>query len=384
MHLSASDKDWAIRAEGVGKWYEFDDHSRIEALSEVSFSLSKGSATALIGSNGSGKSTLLKLIAGILRPSVGSVRTRGRVASLLDLGAGFHPELTGRENIFFYGRLQNLRDKEIQDLLPEIETFADIGAFIDRPLKYYSHGMYLRLAFSTAIHMPFDILLIDEVLAVGDAAFQQKSIERLRQMSARGDKTIVVVSHQMSLLSHLCNYAIWLTKGRIAETGPFSKVVSNYLQSEQIRTEITPDGHISKIACIWNREDATYVTGEEAMLTLIIETTQAVADLQIRINLFDANTTFITHLDAGFEGNALIRLKRGLNTIQILLPELNLFPGNYFCRVSMYAGNKLLYRQMATAFFEVKNPEWIKLINAHTTLRTGVYLKHYFRINPES
>ncbi|MFN4298138.1 MAG: ABC transporter ATP-binding protein [Thermaurantimonas sp.] len=384
MHLSASEKNWVIRAERVRKFYEFDDRSRLDALSDVSFTLPEGSSTALIGGNGSGKSTLLKLIAGILQPSEGRVITRGRVASLLDLGAGFHPELTGRENIFFYGRLQGLSEDEIRNLLPEIKAFADIGEFTERPLKYYSHGMYLRLAFATAIHMPFDILLIDEILAVGDAAFQQRSIERLRAVRSGGEKTLVVVSHQMNLLGQLCDQAIWLSKGKVVEMGPIDNVVTNYLQSEQTKTGYIKNGCITDVSCIWDREAATYITGEEANLILKIQTTQVITGLQIRINLFDANSTFITHLDAGFESDTLMSLKKGLNTIQIHIPRLTLFPGNYFCRVSMYANDQLLYRQMATAFFQVKNQDWLKMINAHTTLRTGVYLKHYFKINPES
>ncbi|GCD77739.1 hypothetical protein JCM31826_12210 [Thermaurantimonas aggregans] len=381
MHLSVSESDWAIRVEGVGKSFEFDDHSRVSALSDISLTLQKGSSTALIGSNGSGKSTLLKLIAGILRPSVGKVSTRGRVAALLDLGAGFHPELTGRENIFFYGRLQGLTEADIRNLLPEIEAFADIGDFTDRPLKYYSHGMYLRLAFATAIHMPFDILLIDEVLAVGDAAFQQRSSERLRAVRAEGNKTLVVVSHQMNLLEQLCDQAIWLSKGKMVDKGPFSRIVSNYLQSEQTQSGIFKSGLVTEISCIWDKNDATYITGQEALLTVELMANQYLPATQMRINIFDAqSSTFVTHLDSGFEGPLFLSLRRGLNAIQVRIPELNLFPGNYFCRVSLYAHEELICRLRATAFFQVKNSGWLHMINAHTTLRTGVYLKHYVEV----
>lgn len=380
MRSNASDISWALRAEGLSKKYIFDDGGCMTVLADVSFVLPRGSCTALIGPNGSGKSTLLKLLAGILKPTSGSVVTRGRVASLLDLGAGFHPELTGRENIYFYGRLLNLYDRDIDEVLPDITSFSGVGEFIHRPLKYYSHGMYLRLAFATAIHMPFDILLIDEVLAVGDMAFQQKCLSRLRSLKSDQQKTIVLTSHHMNLLSDLCESAMWLSNGRLKAFDSFERVSAEYLISESKGIDYHKEGICSVSWCRWDREPSVFKTGDPARLTLSVESLQELKSVQIRVNIFDQGERFITHLDAGFQGDTDLVLSKGEHIIHIHIPELLFFPGQYFCRVSVYSGESLIVRRMLTAPFLIQNPDWIRMINARTTVRTGVYLKHFVEI----
>src|SRR3972149_11671402 len=181
------------------KQYHHDFH----ALNHVSFSIKKGETVGIIGQNGSGKSTLLKIICGVTRPTSGSVKVNGRISSLLELGAGFHPDFTGRENVYMNGALMGFSREEMQRRFPEIEAFADIGEFINQPVKTYSSGMYMRLAFSTAISVDPDILIIDEILAVGDEDFQNKCLQKIQEVRQIG-KTIILVSHSTGMLENIC------------------------------------------------------------------------------------------------------------------------------------------------------------------------------------
>ncbi|WP_309103232.1 ABC transporter ATP-binding protein [Microbacterium sp.] len=188
------------------------------ALDGVSFEIGAGESVALLGFNGSGKSTMLKLISGVLTPDSGSVLTRGRVAGLIEVGAGFHPDLSGRENIFLNAAILGMSRKETEARYEEIVAFSEIEQFIDTEVKHYSSGMFLRLAFSVAIHTEMDILLIDEILSVGDEPFQKKCIARVREMHSQG-KTLVVVSHDLNMVSDLCERGILLQKGKVRFDG---------------------------------------------------------------------------------------------------------------------------------------------------------------------
>jgi ABC-type polysaccharide/polyol phosphate transport system ATPase subunit len=200
------------------------------ALDDVSFEVAQGSTTGLIGENGSGKSTMLKCLAKILRPDKGYVKTTGKLSALLELGAGFHPELTGRENVFLNGAILGLKTKELQARFDNIVDFAGIGRFIDEPVKNYSSGMYVRLGFSVAINVEPDILLVDEVLAVGDEAFQRKCLERFTELKNNG-KTVIIVSHSMQSVVNMCDHAIWFKKGHKMADGKPREVVEAYTGS---------------------------------------------------------------------------------------------------------------------------------------------------------
>jgi lipopolysaccharide transport system ATP-binding protein len=189
-------------------------HTHFWALTDVSLRVAAGATLGLIGNNGSGKSTLLQLIAGIMAPTKGHVAVNGRISSLLELGAGFNPEFTGRENVELYGIVMGMSREEIVERLPAIQAFAGIGEFVDRPVKSYSSGMFVRLAFSAAIHVKPDVLLVDEALAVGDVLFQHQCIRRIREMQASGT-TIVFVSHDMGMMRSICTEAVLLDRGRI-------------------------------------------------------------------------------------------------------------------------------------------------------------------------
>jgi lipopolysaccharide transport system ATP-binding protein len=206
------------------------------ALKDVSFTVGQGKSLGVIGKNGAGKSTLLRLIGGIGRAEEGRVSVRGRIGALLDLGAGFHPDLTGRENLFVNGAISGLTRREINGRFSDIVDFAELADFIDSPLRTYSSGMQLRLAFAIAVHTDPEVLIIDEVLAVGDLAFQQKCMDRIDRFKEAGC-TIVVVSHDPGLVERFCDKALWLQEGLVAAYGPAAQVVAGYEESAQREIE---------------------------------------------------------------------------------------------------------------------------------------------------
>ena len=208
----------------------------VTALDDVTFHVEKGQTFGLIGENGSGKSTMLKIVAGIAKPSSGRVTTAGKVSALIELGAGFHPEISGRENVFINGIMLGLSKKEISAKFDEIVRFAELEDFIDAPVKTYSSGMYMRLGFSVAINVNPEILLIDEVLAVGDASFIPKCLDRIDDFRRR-KKTILFVSHDLATVEKICDRVIWLKNGRIADSGEPKRVVDAYLQDVTVKQE---------------------------------------------------------------------------------------------------------------------------------------------------
>jgi lipopolysaccharide transport system ATP-binding protein len=206
------------------------DEREFWALRDVSFDVHAGEVVGVIGRNGAGKSTLLKILSRITEPTTGRATLRGRVASLLEVGTGFHPELTGRENIFLNGAILGMNRGEIRRKFDEIVAFAEVEKFIDTPVKRYSSGMYVRLAFAVAAHLEPDLLIVDEVLAVGDMAFQKKCIDKMGQVAGQG-RTILVVSHNMASVVNLCSRALLLSEGRLVEVGAVQPVVDRYLSS---------------------------------------------------------------------------------------------------------------------------------------------------------
>lgn len=198
-------------------------------LKNINIDIKKGETVALIGTNGSGKSTLLKLMTKIIYPTKGKIITHGKLTSLLELGAGFHPDFTGRENIYFNASIFGLTAKEIDSRVDDIIKFSELGEFIDNPVRTYSSGMYMRLAFAVAINVDAEILLIDEILAVGDQHFQDKCFAKLEELK-KSDKTIVIVSHSLSAVEKLCDRAIWIYNGEVKMDGNTKKVIKEYLR----------------------------------------------------------------------------------------------------------------------------------------------------------
>ena len=209
----------------LAKGRKGDLSEKFHALHDVSLEIGQGEAVALLGSNGSGKSTLLKHISGVMVPDNGTVRTRGRVAGLIEVGAGFHHDLSGRDNVYLNGAILGMTEEQIKERFDSIVEFAEIGKFIDTEVKFYSSGMYLRLAFSVAVHTDPEVFLVDEILAVGDEPFQRKCIAKIQELAAEG-KTLVVVSHDLDLVSRICDRGILLDRGNVTFDGPIEQAVA--------------------------------------------------------------------------------------------------------------------------------------------------------------
>ncbi len=236
----------AIKAENISKKYRLQKHRtfkeflpaligmqdtviQFDALSHLNFELKKGESLGILGRNGSGKSTLLKIIAGVTKPSDGRITVNGRIAPLIELGAGFHPELTGRENVYLNGSILGIRKKQMDKLYPEIVEFAELEKFMDQPIKYYSSGMYTRLAFSVAVAETPDILLVDEILAVGDKKFQQKCLNRMEEFRKSGS-TMVMVSHGPEQLEKYCDKGLVLDRGNALFYGDITEATKTYAE----------------------------------------------------------------------------------------------------------------------------------------------------------
>jgi lipopolysaccharide transport system ATP-binding protein len=272
----------------------------LSALDDVSFEVRQGETLGIVGSNGAGKSTLLKILARVTEPSSGRAEVRGRLGSLLEVGTGFHQELTGRENVFLNGAILGMRRAEIRQRFDDIVAFAEVERFIDTPVKFYSSGMYLRLAFAVAAHLEPEILLVDEVLAVGDAAFQEKCLGKMEDVADHG-RTILFVSHNMTAMEALCDRLIWMKGGRVAADGPTAEVISQYLSTYVVsRTEQRwPDAthapgneHIRmRAACVRPRDDvADDVISIATPLLIELEYRLEDASTQLIPNLYLVNS----------------------------------------------------------------------------------------------
>ena len=273
-----------------GKMSEALSDREFWAVREVSFSIPRGEAFGVIGHNGAGKSTILKLLSGIMRPTVGAIAVRGRLSALIEVGAGFHPDLTGRENVYLNGTILGMTRKEIARKFDEIVAFAGLEEFIDTPVKRYSSGMYTRLGFAVAAHVDPDILVVDEVLSVGDYVFQRKCIERMNQVIASG-ATVVFVSHNLRAVANLCHRTLLLERGRAVTLGPSAEVIKTYLDRVQ-EARIEPVDQDAWISAVRVRnaagETATARSGEELWVDAEITARRPVERLAVVLTCRDA------------------------------------------------------------------------------------------------
>src|SRR6476646_7519033 len=245
------------------------------ALTDVTFSVPKGSTVGLIGRNGSGKSTALKLVAGITKPTSGTVKVTGRISALIELGAGFHPEISGRENVFINGLMLGLSKREVEERFDDIVDFAELREFIDAPVKTYSSGMYMRLGFAVAIHVDPDVLLVDEVLAVGDEAFTHKCLDKFAEFRRRG-KTILLVTHSLPVVERFCDDAVWLDEGSVRAHGDPKRVVDAYLTAVEKSEEQQFAAATARAVETAGGASAARMTDEDSGTT---ETSQQPADM---------------------------------------------------------------------------------------------------------
>jgi lipopolysaccharide transport system ATP-binding protein len=320
-----------------------DSSEIFEALDGVSFDIRHGEVVGLVGRNGAGKSTLLRLLSRITEPTRGRATIRGRVGSLLEVGTGFHPELTGRENIFLNGAILGMRRAEIRERFDEIVAFSEVERFLDTPVKRYSSGMYLRLAFAVAAHVDPDILLVDEVLAVGDAEFQKKCLAKMQDSSASG-RTVVFVSHNMAAVENLCTRALWIDDGRLRQDGPVSEVIDNYLSSYASSV-----GSGSDLSAIEDRQGGGEVrfsdiqifdgsgdaggvvrSGESMKIRLGYEVRETVLEPHFGIDFFTGLGTLIAGPSTWASGCPIPRLEPGKGSVELEIDMLNLLPGRYY------------------------------------------------------
>ena len=315
------------------------------ALDDVSFNVYPGQSIGIIGRNGAGKSTLLKILSRITPPTSGKVISRGRIASLLEVGTGFHPELTGRENIYMNGSILGMRKAEINKHFDEIVDFSGVEKFLDTPLKRYSSGMQLRLAFAVAAHLEPEILIIDEVLAVGDTEFQKKCLGKMNEVSKSG-RTILFVSHQLSVIRSLCQRGVLLQNGRLVCDDSIDKAIQTYtegkgnqLTSEYIRSQeyadAQPDSFFERIVC----SQASLSMGDDLEIEITFAEKYLGRDLIINANIFDYSDDLIAHVinadDAFLTGGLTSR------TIKLRIERINLPKGNYY--INFWAGFDMIY-----------------------------------------
>ncbi len=359
-------KDILLRKRRISKKGRY-----IEALNDITFSVPKGKTIGIIGKNGSGKSTLLKLIAGIYRPDTGRIKVNGKLSSLIELGAGFHPEFTGRENVFINGILLGLTKQQIQERFDRIVQFAELEDFIDMPVRTYSSGMYMRLGFSVAIHVDPEILIVDEVLAVGDESFGHKCKEIIRQFKA-SMKTIVMVTHDMSAVERWCDEAIWLNKGTIAERGEPRRIIDQYRENvkedDEKNFEATHEVGTALLGKRWGdrQVEITRVrllteTGEEQSIYNIGE--KMVIEIAYRVNrrpakpvafgvgIFTADNICCYGTNTDIE-KIPVPLSGETGTVRFIMKENILIEGTYFLDVAVHAedGYPFDYQQHLTAF----------------------------------
>ncbi len=306
------------------------------ALKQMSFAVREGEVVGVVGRNGAGKSTLLKVLSRITEPSRGKVRIRGRVASLLEVGTGFHPELTGRENIYLNGAILGMRRAEIRAKFDEIVTFAEVEKFLDTPVKRYSSGMYVRLAFAVAAHLEPEILIVDEVLAVGDAQFQKKCLGKI-QDAARGGRTVLFVSHQMSAIQNLCSRAIFLRSGSVALDADVHSVVRAYLQEGVAADRFVRQGKIDtssspKITSATLQAEQGVETeqpGDSVLVQVTIASSQA-RRVSLELRWYDALGSAVGFGSLGtLNDNQMLDLHVGVNEVIVSFSTRTMANGSY-------------------------------------------------------
>lgn len=303
------------------------------SLRDIGFEIKQGSAFGIIGRNGAGKSTLLKLLSRVTGPTAGVIRTKGRIASLLEVGTGFHPELTGRENIYLNGAILGMRRKEIDRKLDEIIDFSGVERYVDTPVKKYSSGMYIRLAFAVAAHLESEILIVDEVLAVGDAEFQKKCLGKMKDVSSNQGRTVLFVSHNMAAIQRLCTETIYLKNGKLEFEGGVHEGIKCYFDSIKSNKD-TQDQLFRKRA---TTKKKAYISGFEVKLEedgrklrilIYIEAAEAIEKAEMAVGINDGMGIRLITLHSRFTGQQF-DLAAGRNELECLVANLSIRPGTY-------------------------------------------------------
>jgi ABC-type polysaccharide/polyol phosphate transport system ATPase subunit len=343
------------------------------ALQDVSFELNRGEAFGIIGANGAGKSTILKLITGIMKPTTGRVELNGRLSALIEVGAGFHPDLTGRENIYLNGTILGMRRAEIDRKFDAIVEFSGLADFIDTPVKRYSTGMYARLGFSVAAHVDPDILIVDEVLSVGDIVFQNRCLEKMNRIIHSG-ATVIFVSHNLRAIAELCPRSILLEHGKVTATGPSQEVLRAYLESsgQEGRRARSKDLIISGVKVRGSHsEGVTFNSGEKVWVDVEIECTGGSEPCSVVLFVNDDRQYEVFHTSTEYLGYPPISLKPGERFACTFEMDLNLAGGTFYFGILLYRFNieKIVDRFFPAATIFVNSlPEVRGVVNPHLSI----------------
>ena len=310
------------------------------ALQDISFEIKQGEAVGIIGRNGAGKSTLLKILSKTTAPTTGSIKIQGRIASLLEVGTGFHPELSGRDNIFLNGAILGMTKLEIKKKFDEIVDFSGVERYIDTPVKRYSSGMYVRLAFAVAAHLEPEILIVDEVLAVGDAEFQKKCLGKMKDVSVNDGRTVLFVSHNMAAITTLTSYALFLENGRLIKEGITEDVTKYYLESTKVASgtykkephETKPS--FTRVQVYTSEESGIHKNGEELSIEVDVNMTEVMEGMSVSIQILNENELPIIYSYI-FDVNTPILRSKGISTLKCTFPNCRLYLGKYYIRVHL-------------------------------------------------
>ncbi|MDM8553605.1 ABC transporter ATP-binding protein [Desulfococcaceae bacterium HSG7] len=346
---------------------KYKSKEEIYALKDVSFEVLPGEVVGVIGRNGAGKSTLLKILSRITTPSSGHVELYGKAASLLEVGTGFHPELTGKENIFLNGAILGMSKNEIKNQFDQIVAFAGIDKFLDTPVKRYSSGMYMRLAFAVAAHLEPEILIIDEVLAVGDLQFQKKCLSKINDIAGQG-RTVIFVSHNMAAISSLCSQTYLLENGMIISRGKTSKVISKYISTIHQNADIPLDqrshdgnglARITKVIFKHQSGDSnnSFLSGECLKIVIECKSSCTLSNAAYSIGIYDYAGIKLAMLKTSLV-NKELEIAKGHNRICCSIPNLPLYPGQYFINVAITTAHELIDGIVRCADFFVEEGDF--------------------------
>lgn len=352
------------------------------ALKDISFDVKKGEVIGIIGKNGAGKSTLLKILSQITKPSEGRIEINGRVASLLEVGTGFHPELTGRENIFLNGTILGMSRKEVKQKFDEIVEFSGVEKFIDTPVKRYSSGMYVRLAFAVAAHLEPEILIIDEVLAVGDAEFQKKCLGKMQDVADQG-RTVLFVSHNMSAVQNLCSACVLIDNGKIECYGDTDAIIEKYLRintkGDIKLSEIIDrkgNGDIKFVEGFWMGSDGGKIDTIKSLeaCSLVIEMSKEIdfSNTKITIGINDSRSNRVTWLSSEFFAYEISNKKK----IVFEIKNFNLSPGEYNCNLFCETENQINDWIQLALPFSVAKLDYYNIGKESSKLPGAVLLKY--------
>lgn len=368
----------ALEIRGLGKEYRISGKEHFWALRDLDLDLKQGEVLGLIGANGAGKSTLLKILSRITAPSTGKAKAFGKMASLLEVGTGFHPELSGRDNIYLNGSILGMSRSSIRKQFDAIVDFAGVERFLDMPVKRYSSGMFVRLAFSVAAHLDAEILLIDEVLAVGDADFQKRCLQRMDSLAKEQARSIIFVSHNMGAVAGLCDRVAWLDQGQLKQSGNPSDTIEAYLQglenlqantslSERKDREGDGRGRFSTIEALSTEGKKVIQQGESLEIKLAWEQEAEVKSQKLEVHLFNSRGNYLSSFQKELDGTR--------RQAELSIPKLPLMPGRFFINTHLYLdGIRADFIGRAT-YFEVIGNDWQANEIAVQRQNPGVVLK---------